>query len=424
MGQLFDPETFPGLFRRIHALSTTADTFTTVALAGSLFFSISPGEAKSKVALYLALTIIPYAIVSPLLAPIMDRGPRFRRGALYASMALRVIMAIAMSFDYRTLLLFPEALGALIASKLYLVTKASMVPEVISYKKSPPTVNKSDVPDAILVKTNSQLSMLSAITAMAAGALAAGILKLPHLGAPWVLRVELIPLTIALITIRDLRRFPPNAWSFPTGSDTTESSTEQVQSPQKNADGQAASVVLVSVIMSVLRAGVGFFTFLVAFQLKQNDAQLYIYALAIVASALGSTIATAITPYIKKLANEQQILFTSLFVETISAIVAGYIGDIQSQLFLAGIVGLVASSSKLSFDAIVQHHVDVSQQAKAFAIYETRFQLAWVFGALVPTLIYIPLSTGDVVIAVAAVVAAFSFSVSRNAMAQLSSGTR
>ncbi len=51
------------------------DTLVTVSLAGSLFFSVSPNEAKGKVLLYLLLTIAPFAVVSPLLGPLIDRPP-------------------------------------------------------------------------------------------------------------------------------------------------------------------------------------------------------------------------------------------------------------------------------------------------------------------------------------------------------------
>ena len=50
-----------------HVLAVAGDTLVTVALAGSLFFSISPTAAKGRVALYLVLTMAPFAVVAPLL---------------------------------------------------------------------------------------------------------------------------------------------------------------------------------------------------------------------------------------------------------------------------------------------------------------------------------------------------------------------
>ena len=43
-----------------------------ISLAGSLFFDISPEAARGKVALYLLLTMAPFAIVAPILGPALD----------------------------------------------------------------------------------------------------------------------------------------------------------------------------------------------------------------------------------------------------------------------------------------------------------------------------------------------------------------
>src|ERR1700739_1850207 len=44
-----------------------------VALAHTLFFAAATGESKDKVALYLLITIAPFAVVAPLLGPALDR---------------------------------------------------------------------------------------------------------------------------------------------------------------------------------------------------------------------------------------------------------------------------------------------------------------------------------------------------------------
>ena len=60
-----------------HMTSVAGDALLAVALADSVFFSIPVGEAKLKVAAYLALTMLPLALAGPLLVPLLDRaGPR------------------------------------------------------------------------------------------------------------------------------------------------------------------------------------------------------------------------------------------------------------------------------------------------------------------------------------------------------------
>jgi len=76
---LFDQKTAFGRLALVHVIMMAGDTLVTVSLAGSLFFSVTPDAAKGKVLLYLLLTIAPFAVVSPLLGPLIDRSANGRR---------------------------------------------------------------------------------------------------------------------------------------------------------------------------------------------------------------------------------------------------------------------------------------------------------------------------------------------------------
>ena len=56
-----------------HGLGAAADAFVTVSLAGSLFFNISPDASREQVLLYLLVTMIPLAVLAPLIGPAVDR---------------------------------------------------------------------------------------------------------------------------------------------------------------------------------------------------------------------------------------------------------------------------------------------------------------------------------------------------------------
>src|SRR5207245_6279754 len=61
----------------VHMASAAGDALVALALADSVFFSIPVGQARVRVALYLALTMAPLAVAAPLLVPLLDRaGPR------------------------------------------------------------------------------------------------------------------------------------------------------------------------------------------------------------------------------------------------------------------------------------------------------------------------------------------------------------
>src|SRR5262245_33180725 len=114
--RVFGPEPLAAL-ARVHALSTAADACITVSLAGSLFFSVSVDAARPRLALYLLLTLAPFAVVAPLIGPVTDRF----RGTPAAFIAFtgqgRAILALFIAIDLRTVLLYPEAFAVLVLGR-------------------------------------------------------------------------------------------------------------------------------------------------------------------------------------------------------------------------------------------------------------------------------------------------------------------
>ncbi len=49
----------------LHAVSCAGDTLIAIGLAGTIFFNVPLGEARSKVALYLLVTMVPFAMLAP-----------------------------------------------------------------------------------------------------------------------------------------------------------------------------------------------------------------------------------------------------------------------------------------------------------------------------------------------------------------------
>src|SRR6266480_3723973 len=133
-----------------HLFSVSGDALVTIALAGSLFFSIRPTDARDKVALYLALTMAPFAVVAPLLGPVLDRSRSGRRIVVVVCHAGRALVCLSMARHLHGLLLFPEAFVVLVLSKAYLVTKGALVPATVS-------------DDRELVRANSRLAVLGVV---------------------------------------------------------------------------------------------------------------------------------------------------------------------------------------------------------------------------------------------------------------------
>ena len=147
-----------------------ADAAMAVALANTLFFAAATGESKGKVALYLLITIAPFAVIAPLIGPALDRLQHGRRVALAASFALRTGLAVVLITNYDgatgsfpSWVLYPCALAMMVLSKSFSVLRSAVTPRVM-----PPTID--------LVRVNSRLTMFGLLGGtIVGGGIAGGI---------------------------------------------------------------------------------------------------------------------------------------------------------------------------------------------------------------------------------------------------------
>ncbi|WP_298335671.1 MFS transporter [Ferrimicrobium sp.] len=397
----FDASSPLGILRRIHALSISSDTLMTVALAGSLFFSISPDEARSKVTLYLLFTMAPFAVLAPLISPLIDRGPRVRRIVVIVSGIVRFVGVFLMIFELRSLLLFPLALMNLVASKAYLVSKSSLIPELLD------SDSRSQL--GSLVKTNANITLLAAIAGAIAGVIGAGILKTPFLGAQYDLIVELIPLSLFIYESRALIKHLPVR---------TPDQPRNRSSKRRRPSGPAyAQTLTLSLLMSVLRGQVGFFVFLLAFALKGAHSPTWLYGAALAASALGSALATQLTPLVRRKLGETTIVILGTIAIVAVAFVAAtlHIG-IAGAILIAFVLGVAAGGAKIAFDASVQTSMAKHEYGRLFARYESYFQLSWVLGAFVATLADLTLGDGEAFLGATAILALASYIIAISAL--------
>ncbi|MTA71076.1 MAG: hypothetical protein F2551_00875, partial [Actinobacteria bacterium] len=136
---------------RVHSLMTAGDTAMAVALADSLFLSISPDAARTKVLLFLAVSMAPFAVVAPLVGPFVDRMKGGQRMVVVLVGVLRAFVLVGMASSLDSLTLFPLAFAALILGKTYAIAKSAIVPT---------TVND----ESKFVESNSKLGQISGIT--------------------------------------------------------------------------------------------------------------------------------------------------------------------------------------------------------------------------------------------------------------------
>jgi len=245
---------------RTHALGAASDAAIAVTLAGSIFFSISPDDSRGRVALYLALTMAPFAIVAPLLGPAIDRAKGGRRLMIIGTAAGRAIAAFLMIDNIDSLWLFPLAFTILVLQKTYSVAKSAVVPALVRSEHD-------------LVGANSRLALISAVSGMV-GATVSGVLSL--IGGPaFAAAIAMVGFVVTTVVATKVPR--------------TVVAAEPAEEIEK-AELRDAHVLLAAYATAILRGVVGFVTFLLAFEFRGGKEGLDISTLG---SAAGGLTATA-----------------------------------------------------------------------------------------------------------------------------------
>jgi len=423
-----------------------------------------------------------------------------------ASAVGRAALCPFLARDIHSLLLFPEAFAMLVLSKVYLVTKGALVPEMAALgmlddvvggtaetgayasdaglalagtgsvpdeeeyaavpERSPAARGPDPTPpygtpviriedpgtgrqtvEPDLATLNARLGLLASLSGFAFAVPAVLILKLG--GASSVIWVSIAVFAGAAVAGARLpvarrlarRRASRSVGGRPPYGDDLDAplapaEPDDIQmapdfDPEWAGDEEDLAafrpiadteVILALMPMSVLKALVGFTTFLFAFGLRRTGAATWWFGFVLGGLTAGALIGVLLVARIRRVLNEQQMLTGSLLAVVAATVAGAFYPARWFWAVIALAVGLAGAVAKPSFDALVQRHVRESNQGRAFARFETRFQLMWVVGSFVPVVLSLPVAAGSLVMAVVAGVGALSYMSSRRAL-QGSQGT-
>lgn len=383
-----------------------------MALAGSIFFSISPDAARDRIALYLALTMAPFAVVTPLIGPVIDRMPSGRRAMIFVTNLGRMVVALLMIRHLDSLWLFPEAFALLVLQKSYAVAKSAVVPRYVASESN-------------LVQANSRLALISSVMSLVGAGLGAA---LAFLGSPALAAgaATLGYLVATAITLQ-LPGIPV--------------ARSRVSSTERSAL-RATAILLSASAMAVLRGAVGFVTFMLAFALRGGEegldvsrfggalggavasergvdivgepgAPFWHFAVVVVVAGGAAFTGVQIAPILRRRVVEEVILLGALITGLATAAVAATSGGLTGMALLSGGVAVTAATGKLAFDSLVQRDAPDANHGRTFSRFEARFQIAWVAGAFVPAVLPIPTRLGSLLVAVVVAFALVSFILGR-----------
>ncbi|MFI1333226.1 MFS transporter [Streptomyces sp. NPDC020845] len=398
-----------GKLIELHAVNSAGDMLITVALASTVFFSVPTAEARGRVALYLAITMAPFALLAPIVGPLLDRLPHGRRAAMASAMLTRAVLAlmIAGAVAGGGLELYPEALGVLVASKSYGVVRSAVVPRLL-----PPRFS--------LVKANSRVTLAGLLATGLAAPVGAG---LHQIGPSWPLYGACAVFVgggflsftlphkvdsakgegkVQLTSGEHHLHLPKPTHSASDKSDKASDTDEQVNKTDKVGDKAPRRVGLRNVSPSVLHALEacsslktlsGFLTFFLAFLLREHPlgglSPEISLGVAAVAAGGGNALGTAIGAWLRARGPERIIavvLTSALGVLIVSAALYSAV----MVAVVAATAGFALALAKQSLDALIQRDVPERVRTSAFSRSETTLQLAWVIGGAVG--IVLPLS--------------------------------
>jgi len=357
-----------GLYRLIelHAFNAAGDAAVAVSLAGTIFFT-NPGGARGPVLLFLGLTMLPFAVLAPLLGPFLDRFSHGRRWAIGFTFAFRAfmcwLMADAVASD--SLSLYPTALGCLIASKAYGVARAATVPRLLPA-------------DHTLVKANSRISLAGIVGAAISGPVAA---LAASFGGQWSLRYAFAVFVGGTVL----------SILLPARSDSTTG---------EKTVGRLQRLALPPSIVFALRCNVGlrllsgFLTMFMAFVLTDPDhrfdtwhhSSAILLGLVLGAAGLGNTVGIGLSAALRRI-TPAVVVVVALVADAAMMVVAALFYGLVTSVALGLTIGTAQAMGKLSLDATIQRDVDESYRTSAFARSETVLQLSWVVGGFLGVLL-------------------------------------
>ncbi|GHF43602.1 MFS family permease [Amycolatopsis bartoniae] len=353
-------------------LNYASDAAMAVALANTLFFAATSGESKGKVALYLLITIAPFALVAPVIGPALDRIQRGRRLAMCVSSLGQGLMAAIMALHFDDWGLYPAALGMMVLSKSFTVLKSAVTPRV--------------VPRGVtLSKTNARLTVFGLAAGGVFGAVASGVNSmLGSAGALWF--TALICVAAAVQSMR----IP--SWVEATAGEVPTSLTARPGRKKRQPLGQDVVVALWG--NGTVRVLTGFLMMFAAFAVKAHAeaggqspfTQLLLLGIIGAAAGVGGFVGNALGSRLQ-FGHPTQVVLGSVAATLASTVLAAVFAGIAT----AAVVGLVGSTAsalaKISLDAAIQADLPEESRASAFGRSETVLQLAWCFGGAVGLLL-------------------------------------
>ncbi len=351
-----------GRLAESHAAAVAGDALVALALAGTLFFSVPSTDARENVALYLLLTLAPFAVIGPVLGRVFERAPGSYRAGLVLSSVGRVGVVVAIGFMIDTLWVFPLAFLILVLSRFHGISRSSVLPVVVRNTEE-------------LIDANARLARAGVI---AAGLVVpVGALLQAWIGPGPVLIVAIVLYVVAAVAASQL---PPVRLT-----------------PGEHGHGRYAlprTLRLARFATAAVRSLNGYLVLLVAFSFRDADASIASLAALFAAAGVGYFVSAWLAPLLGRHVREEPMVVGALAVIAMAAFIGAQTLSLLAAVVVALAAGFSWGTAKFAFDGMMHASLPAAERGRAFTNAETIFQIAWVVGALIPVLPFWPAALG------------------------------
>ena len=379
-------------FRRLLAVRVaiqSCDGVLQVALASYVLFSPERQPDAASIAVVLAITLLPFSILGPFTAVVIDRVSR-RQVLIVCNLARAVLtvgLAVLVATGLRTpgmeTLLYGGVLIAMSLNRFLLAALSASLPHTIDAgeymvaNSVVPTVGPAGLLIGVGVATGLRLILGQVMPDYRANA------------------ILFIVAAVGFVLSAGLALLIPRRQLGPDGTATTQAREvvkALIEALAHLRSQRAAAIGLLTIAAHRLIYGIVTVAMILVFRnyfhrLDQVDAAIADLGLFVIITGAGFVFASVVTPPLSARVGLRGTMIISLLASGVFQLLPGAIYSKVPLIVAAFLLGLTAQCIKICVDTLVQAHVADEFKGRVFVLYDMIFNVALVVAAMIAAVI-------------------------------------
>ena len=379
-------------FRRLLAVRVaiqSCDGVLQVALASYVLFSPERQPDAASIAVVLAITLLPFSILGPFTAVVIDRVSR-RQVLIVCNLARAVLtvgLAVLVATGLRTpgmeTLLYGGVLVAMSLNRFLLAALSASLPHTIDAgeymvaNSVVPTVGPAGLLIGVGVATGLRLILGQVMPDYRANAIL------------FIVAAVGFVLSAALALLIPRRQLGPDGTATTRAREVVKALIEALAHLRSQ---RAAAIGLLTIAAHRLIYGIVTVAMILVFRnyfhrLDQVDAAIADLGLFVIITGAGFVFASVVTPPVSARVGLRGTMIISLLASGVFQLLPGAIYAKVALMVAAFLLGLTAQCIKICVDTLVQAHVADEFKGRVFVLYDMIFNVALVVAAMIAAVI-------------------------------------